>query len=127
VAIIFDTNALSAFVDGEQKLLHVIRGETDIALPSIVLGEYLYGIQQSRMRASYEGWIKSNLRYFDILPVAHEAADRYAEIRLELKAAGTPIPSNDLWIAALARQHRTRLVTRDRHFRAILGVHILTW
>jgi len=127
VAIIFDTNALSAFVDGDQKLLHAMRAETDIALPSIVLGEYLYGIQQSRMRTSYEGWIKSNLRFFDLLPVAREAAERYAEIRLELKAAGTPMPSNDLWIAALARQHRMQLVTRDGHFRAIRGLHILTW
>jgi tRNA(fMet)-specific endonuclease VapC len=59
--------------------------------------------------------------------VVRETAERYAEIRHELKAAGTPIPTNDLWIAALARHHRMRLVTQDRHFRAIRGLRILAW
>ena len=56
--------------------------------------------------------------------MVRETAERYAEIRHELKAAGTPIPTNDLWIAALARHHRMRLVTRDSHFRAIQGLRI---
>ncbi len=49
------------------------------------------------------------------------------EIRSELKAAGTPIPANDLWIAALARHRHMRLVTRDGHFRRIRGIHTLSW
>ena len=52
---------------------------------------------------------------------------RYAELRRELKTAGTPIPSNDSWIAALAREHRLPVVTRDVHFQAIRGLHLLTW
>jgi tRNA(fMet)-specific endonuclease VapC len=45
----------------------------------------------------------------------------------ELKAAGTPIPTNDLWIAALARQHQLRIVTRDAHFRAVRGLGMVAW
>ncbi len=127
MALIFDTNALSAFADGDEKLLNAVENEHDLALPTIVLGEYLYGIHQSRLRATYQAWIKANLSFFAILPVVLETAQRYSEIRHELKAAGTPIPTNDLWIAALARQHRMPLVTRDRHFRAIRGLNIVAW
>jgi len=127
VAVIFDTNALSAFADGDQELLQALENEHELALPSIVLGEYLYGIHQSRLRATYQAWVKANLPLFTLLPVVRETAERYGEIRHELKAAGTPIPTNDLWIAALARHHRMRLVTRDRHFRAIRGLRILAW
>jgi tRNA(fMet)-specific endonuclease VapC len=127
VAVIFDTNALSAFADGDEELLRALENEHELALPPIVLGEYLFGIHQSRLRATYQAWVKANLPLFIVLPVVRETAERYAEIRHELKAAGTPIPTNDLWIAALARHHRMRLVTRDRHFRAIHGLRILAW
>jgi tRNA(fMet)-specific endonuclease VapC len=127
VALILDTNALSAFADGDEKLLRVIENESELALPAIVLGEYVYGIQQSRLRASYEAWIKANLPFFDLLPIVQETAERYAEIRRELKTAGTPIPNNDLWIAALARHHHTPLVTRDSHFRVIQRLRLIPW
>ena len=127
MALILDTNALSSFADGDEKLLRAIENEAELALPVIVLGEYLYGIQQSRLRASYESWIKLNLPFFDLLPIAQETAECYSEIRRELKAAGTPIPTNDLWIAALARHYRMRLVTRDGHFRVIQGLHVVVW
>ncbi len=127
MALILDTNALSAFVDGDEGLLRAIEREADLAIPTIVLGEYLYGIDQSRQRASYLAWVKANLPFFGVLPVVRETAERYSEIRHELKAAGTPIPTNDLWIAALARHHRSPLVTRDGHFRAIQGLHIIVW
>jgi predicted nucleic acid-binding protein len=93
VAVILDTNALSAFADGDEKLLRTIENEAELAVPVIVLGEYLYGIQQSRQRASYEAWIKTNLPLFDLLPVVRETAERYAEIRHELQAAGTRFPA----------------------------------
>jgi len=127
VALIFDTNALSAFADGDEKLLRVIENEPELALPTIVLDEYLYGIQQSRLRASYEAWIKTSLSFFDLLPVDRHTAEQYSQIRHELKAAGTPIPTNDLWIAAVTAHHGMRLVTQDRHFGAVRGLRILKW
>jgi predicted nucleic acid-binding protein len=127
VALILDTNALSAFVDGDEGLLRAIEREAELAIPTIALGEYLYGIHQSRQRASYQTWIRTNLSFFDVLPVVRETAERYSEIRHELKAAGTPIPTNDLWIAALARQHQLGIVTRDAHFRAIRGLGVVAW
>ena len=51
----------------------------------------------------------------------------YRDVRTELKRAGTPIPSNDVWIAALSRQHRLPLLSRDRHFDAVPGIRRLAW
>jgi predicted nucleic acid-binding protein len=127
LAVILDTNALSAFADGDAQLLRVIGKETDLALPVVALGEYLYGVHQSRQRARYERWVSATLPLFDVLPVGENTARHYAEIRGELKAAGRPIPSNDLWIAALARQHRLPVLSRDRHFQAVTGLRLVTW
>jgi tRNA(fMet)-specific endonuclease VapC len=51
----------------------------------------------------------------------------YGELKAVLRDRGTPIPENDLWIAAIARQHDTPLVTRDVHFDAIPGLRVERW
>src|SRR5437870_7541731 len=106
MAVILDSKALSAFADGDPRLGRAIANEMDLALPSIVLGEYLFGIRQSRFRSRYESWLRAHSATFLPLSVAAATAEHYAAIRTELKSAGTPIPTNDLWIAALAREHR---------------------
>ena len=125
--MILDTNALSAFVDGDEALLGTLGGQYELAVPVIVLGEYLFGIYQSRLRARYEQWLNENLPLLDLLSIGRETARHYAEVRVELKAAGRPIPSNDLWIAALARERRLALVSRDRHFEAVRGLRLVVW
>lgn len=125
--MILDTNALSAFADGDQGLLRVIEHERQLAIPVIVLGEYLFGIRQSRFRSRYQRWLDTNLPLFDTLAIGADTAARYAELRGELKKAGTSIPSNDTWIAALAREHCLPVVTRDDHFQAVHGLRRLSW
>jgi predicted nucleic acid-binding protein len=61
------------------------------------------------------------------LAVDGDTADRYAEVRGELKQSGRPIPSNDLWIAALARQHALPLLSRDEHFDSVPGLRRIGW
>ena len=126
MALILDTNALSAFVDGNEDILGAL-GQDELAVPAIVLGEYLFGVRKSRLRIRYEQWLRSNLQLFDLLAVGRKTAEHYAEIRHELKMLGQPIPSNDLWIAALAREHRASLVSRDRRFQLVDGLRLLTW
>jgi tRNA(fMet)-specific endonuclease VapC len=125
--LITDTNALSAFVEGDESLSRVIEDDARLAVPVIALGEYLYGIRHSRFRARYEAWVRMYLPDMDLLPVGEGTARHYAEIRSELKANGRPIPSNDMWIAALAREHTLPLVSRDHHFDAVSGLQLLTW
>jgi tRNA(fMet)-specific endonuclease VapC len=125
--VILDTNGLSALADGESALEPILRGAAKVAVPVIVLGEYRYGIGQSRDRQRYEQWLTEVLRNFRILDVDQETAASYASLRMELRKAGTPIPSNDAWIAALCRQHTDSLLSRDRHFDLVAGIQRIDW
>lgn len=114
--MILDTNALSAFVDGDSGVGEVLRRQARACIPVVVLGEFRYGIAQSRHRRAYEAWLKSHLGHFDVLSVGEATAAAYAALRIVLKQQGTPIPANDAWIAALAVQHRMPVLSLDRHF-----------
>ena len=82
----------------------------------IVLGEFRYGIRQSRDQARYEQWLANSNPSYRVLTVDEQTADRYATIREDLKQRGRPIPANDLWIAPLVRQHALPLLSLDQHF-----------
>ena len=125
--MILDTNGLSALAEGELRLEPILRKATQIAVPVIVLGEYRYGIQQSRERQRYEHWLVEYLPKFRVLNVDEQTTTSYAAVRGELKRAGTPIPSNDVWIAALCRQHSLAVLSRDRHFDLVPGLRRIDW
>ena len=125
--MILDTNALSAVADGEVSAVELVAGADRVALPVIVLGEYRLGIAQSRHRASYEGWLRQWIATVTVLDIDDGTTHSYSAIGLELKRKGKPIPSNDLWIAALCRQHSLPLVSRDRHFDFVAGLQRLHW
>ena len=93
----------------------------------IVLGEFRYGIAQSRHRATYELWLKSHLEHFDVLAVTDETAASYALLRVGVKQKGIPITANDAWIAALALQHKLPVLSRDRHFDAVSQIRRHAW
>jgi tRNA(fMet)-specific endonuclease VapC len=125
--VILDTNGLSAIADGDPALEPILRKATEVAVPVIVLGEYRYGILQSRHRLRYQEWLAESIYKYRVLDVDEETAIAYAVLRSELKKAGTPIPSSDVWIAALCRQHSFALLSRDRHFDMIRGIERIDW
>jgi tRNA(fMet)-specific endonuclease VapC len=125
--VILDTNGLSALAEGEPGLGSLLRRAAQVAIPVIVLGEYRYGISQSRNHIHYERWLAEYLQGFRILDVDERTTISYTAVRRELKKAGTPIPSNDVWIAALCRQHSLPLLSRNRHFDAVSGIIRLDW
>ena len=125
--MILDTNALSAVADGESSVVTHIGKAERIAVPVVVLGEYRFGIAQSRHRASYESWLKEWIAVVMVLNIDEETTHSYSAIGLELKKEGKPIPANDLWIAALCRQHSLPLLSRDRHFDVISGLRRIAW
>ncbi len=125
--MILDTNGLSALAEGEPGLEPLLRKAAQVAIPVIVLGEYRYGISQSRNHIHYEQWLAEYLPSFRILEVDERTTISYSSVRGELKKAGTPIPSNDVWIAALCRQHSLPLLSRDRHFDAVSGIIRFDW
>jgi predicted nucleic acid-binding protein len=125
--VILDTNALSAVADDQAAVVRVFGQAASIELPVIVLGEYRVGIGQSRRVSEYEKWLGEFIAATRILVVEEATSRHYAEIRAAVKKAGRPIPSNDLWIAALCRQHRRPLLSRDQHFDAVEGLERVGW
>lgn len=125
--MILDTNALSAAADNDATLAAILARAEELAIPVIVLGEYRHGIAQSRNQASYENWLSGLLNDCMVLEVNEPTTHYYAEISLELKRKGKPIPTNDIWIAALCRQHSLPLLSQDRHFDWIAGSRRVGW
>ena len=125
--MILDTNALSAVADDDPDAIAIIASAELMAIPVIVIGEYRHGIAQSRNRASYENWLAGLLNDCLVLDINEPTTHHYAEIALELKKKGKPIPTNDLWIAALCRQHSFPVLSRDRHFDLVAGIKRIGW
>jgi len=125
--VILDTNALSAVADNEPLAIRKFSEAAGIELPVIVLGEYRFGVAQSRDRDEYERWLQQLIAATCVLPVNEDTASHYAQIRAELKEAGPPISSNDLWIAALCRQHHLPLMSQDKHFDSVQNLKRIGW
>ncbi len=125
--MILDTSALSDFLKNVASIEAVVRRSPQPSIPVIVLGEYRFGLRASRYRAAIEAGLDSFLLDCTVLDVDQETADYYADVRSELKSAGTPIPENDVWIAALARQHNLPILTRDAHFDQVKGLKRFSW
>ena len=125
--MILDTNALSAFADEDPDILAILAKAEQLAIPVIVLGEYRYGIAVSRNKTGYATWLSALLADCTVLGVNEETTGYYADINFELRRAGRPIPTNDIWIAALCLQHRLSVLSRDRHFDLVPGAHRLEW
>ncbi len=125
--MILDTNALSAFADEHPVVLAILARAEQLAIPVVVLGEYRYRIALSRYKARYLSWLDGLLADCTVLEISEKTALHYADINIELRRAGHPIPTNDLWIAALCRQHKLSILSRDRHFDLVQGNQRLEW
>jgi tRNA(fMet)-specific endonuclease VapC len=125
--LILDTNAISAAAEGHAGLMGILAGAEELALPVVAIGEYRYGIAQSRHKARYRRWLDELIQDCLVLNISEETTHHYAAIHGELRQAGTPIPTNDLWIAALCRQHELPLLSRDRHFNVVAGIQRVEW
>jgi len=125
--LILDTNALSAAAEEHPGIIKLLAETQQLALPVVVIGEYRYGIAQSRHRARYRYWLDALISACRVLDIIELTTRHYAAINLELRKTGQPIPTNDLWIAALCRQHGLPLLSRDRHFDVVSGIQRFDW
>lgn len=125
--MILDTNALSAWVDGDEAVGKILRSAPALMLNSISVGEYRFGLLSSRKRVEYEKRLSLIEADVPMLVVDAAIAVGYAAIRHELKRKGRPIPYHDIWIAALARQHRLTILSSDTHFDHVERVRRLGW
>ena len=117
--IILDTNIYSDYAEAIPEVVDLLatHGE-QIYIPSIVIGELNYGfIQGSRQRFNENRLQKFiNRLGVKIISVDADVARKYALIYMSLRARGTKIPINDVWIAACCMQAGGTLITRDKHF-----------
>jgi len=116
--ILIDTNRYSDAKRGEPDVAAVLRSAEKIVVPFVVLAELRYGF----LHGSKLGENERELQRFlttpraDILFPDDRTTHEYARLVLQLRRQGTPIPINDVWIAALAIQHNLTLYARDSHF-----------
>ncbi len=116
--ILIDTSAYAAFMRGNDEVVSVLRATDEIHVTATVLGELLAGFMSGGRRAKNESELA---RFLDsprvhLVDVDEETAQRYAVVFTALRGAGTPVPTNDVWIAASAMQHGLRVLTLDKHF-----------
>lgn len=116
-----DTSAYSQFKRGDPQVVDLVDRAEWIGMPVIVLGELAVGFQSGSRVAENEAELRAFLSNptVDVLDVTADVASIYAEIVLGLKKAGTPLPANDLWIAAVAVRHGAPVLTYDAHFQKI--------
>jgi predicted nucleic acid-binding protein len=125
--VIVDTNALSAIADERDNIRQVLGSASAITVPVIVIGEYRSGIARSRNFSRYQHWLNEFILASRVLDIDESTTHPYADIALELRHTGKPIPTNDMWIAALCRQHELPLLSKDRHFDSISGIERIEW
>ncbi|MAT54649.1 MAG: VapC toxin family PIN domain ribonuclease [Saprospirales bacterium] len=124
---IWDTNIVIALFKNDEKVISKLKKANQICLPSIVLGELYYGANNSIKKVENTLKINTLANVVNVLHCDKETASFYGAIKYNLKKAGTPIPENDIWIAAVAMQKGLTLVSRDRHFESIPGLSLESW
>ena len=123
---LLDTNIVIAFYEGEPKLVKKIAG-SEIYLPYVVIGELRCGAEKSGRKSSNQKQIDALVEQVTVLPGSATTAKHYGVIKSQLKKKGRPIPENDIWIAAIAKEYDLILVTRDDHFSHIEGIKQEAW
>lgn len=122
--LLIDTNAYSLYRMEHAPTVARIAASESILVSPVVLGEILFGIRNGSRFEHNMSLLTRFLEHeaVDVVPVGEVTADRYSRIALQLRRQGTPIPSNDMWIAAQAMEHGAELLTSDRHFEQVPGL-----
>jgi tRNA(fMet)-specific endonuclease VapC len=122
--LLLDTSGYIGFRLGIPDLVDFLSEARTILVSPVVLGELMFGF---RLGTRFQKNIKElnqllNHEVVEVITIGEITADRYSRIAEQLKRQGTPIPSNDIWLAAQAMEQGAELVTMDRHFEKINGL-----
>lgn len=122
--ILLDTNAYARLLAGDKDVLAILAQSETVYLSIFVLGElyagFADGLREKENRAILRKFLEKPT--VKILNATHDTAEIFGGIKNQLKTAGTPIPINDVWIAAHSKEAGTMLVTFDRHFEKVPGL-----
>ena len=125
--LLIDSNRYSDMIRGDKVVAARFASATELWMPLTVLGELLGGFAFGKERRSNEAKLRRFLNKpgTGLLLLDEQTAQIYGNISASLKTQGTPIPTNDIWIAALAVQHDLTLDTRDQHFKHVPGLKLI--
>jgi len=124
---LLDTNVVIRLFAGEEPVQDRFEESQDVFLSTVVLGELYYGAYKSHRTSENLAQIDDLAASTTVLECIAATARQYGAIRNELRLKGRPIPENDIWLAAIARQHGLRLVSGDAHFAEVGGVTLESW
>jgi len=123
-AFLIDTNIYSYALRGDADTISTLQHVAQIGISSISIGELLSGFRAGSKEKTNREQLKQFLDSprVTLYSVTEQTAEYYSLILDQLKANGTPIPTNDIWIAAVAFQHGLPVYTKDKHFSYIKGL-----
>ncbi len=122
-----DTNIVIEVFSGNKAVADKINEIPPFCISSVVLGELYIGVNRVINKSKHLKKLEAFLDLCTIIDIDATTSRFYGEITAALFKKGKPIPTNDIWIAAAAKQHDLILVTRDNHFQEIDGVLLETW
>lgn len=116
---LLDTNIVIALFRDDISVRERLIAAESVHIPVVVVAELWYGALGSRQSEENLDRLQRFVSGISVVSIDAVTARHYAEIKMQLRLGGTPIPENDVWIAAIARQHSLILVSRDKHFSMI--------
>ena len=124
--VVLDTSAYSHFRAGHPALHERLNGAAEIIVPTVVLGELHAGFRGGARFLDNEATLERFLEetFVSVRAIDHDVALRYGEVFSQLKKGGTPIPTNDVWIAAVTLEAGAHLLSFDDDFKHVAG---LSW
>ncbi|HVV48723.1 MAG TPA: type II toxin-antitoxin system VapC family toxin [Polyangia bacterium] len=113
-----DANRYDDLLTGDEAVADLVESADEVFLPFVVVGELRAGFAAGTRAVENERLLRRFLLKdgVEILYADEQTTHHYAAVYAQLRRQGTPIPTNDMWSAALALQHDLVLCTRDRHF-----------
>ena len=124
---LLDTNIVIALFASEAAVQTSLANVDEVFISSIVVGELCYGARKSARTVENLGRIDELIANSVVLGCDTETAHYYGKVKNQLRLKGRPLPENDIWIAALALQHKLLLVTRDAHFQNVENLQSIAW
>ena len=124
--IVLDTNAYTALMQGQPAVKQAIENAEQVFVPVFILAELLFGFKNGNREQANHALLRDFLKLqgVHIQHTTNETAQIFSDLQLALKQNGTPIPTHDIWIAAIAIETGSVVVTYDRHFLNVVKARV---
>jgi tRNA(fMet)-specific endonuclease VapC len=124
---LLDTNIIVALFKNDENVRNQLAASPAVFVPAIAIGELYYGARHSAHVEKNTQQVREFAQNSTVLACDISTAEHYGQIKNELKTKGYPLPENDVWIAAIAKQYSLTVVTRDQHFQQIDTLLLEEW